>query len=82
MEEETKRKLRLKELELKQSSSKSASHKKLEINKCIGLFPPFNEKDAGKYFTLFERTNNTSQWSKEVWPILLQSVFTGKAQDA
>lgn len=84
MEEETKRQLRLKEIELHQSSS-AMSHlqsNEFDINKCIRLIPPFSEKDVDKCFILFERVAYTLQWPRNVWPLLLQRVFVGKAQDA
>lgn len=52
------------------------------MNKCIRLIPPFEDKDVEKYFVLFTRAAKTRQWPMEIWPWLLQSVFTGKAQDA
>lgn len=53
-----------------------------DINKCIRLIPPFSERDVDKYFVLFERVATTLKWPKEVWTLLLQCVFTGKAQEA
>ena len=37
--------------------------------------------DASKYFTHFERIATTLNWPREMWPLLLQCVFTGKAQE-
>lgn len=31
---------------------------------------------------MFERAAHTFIWQRDVWPLLLQSVLTGKAQDA
>lgn len=45
------------------------------------MVPPFNDGDDC-YFIMFERAANTLKWPKDVWPLLLQSVLTGKAQDA
>ena len=76
MEEETKR-----ELELKQLSSFAISDSSDYFDiKCIHLVPPFCERDIDKYFVLFERTENTFKWPKNVWSLLLQCVCTGKAQ--
>ena len=44
--------------------------------------PPFSERDVDKYCVLFERVATTLKWPKEIWPLLLQCVFTGKAQEA
>lgn len=52
------------------------------MNKCIRLVLPFSEKDVDKYVVLFERVASTLNWSKDIWPLLLQCVFTGKAQEA
>lgn len=74
MEEETKRQICLKELELNQPSSITASHSRSDefnVNKCIRLIPKFTESDVDKYFTLFERVANTLKWPKSVWPVLL-----------
>lgn len=48
----------------------------------IRLIPPFSERDVDKYFVLFERVATTLKWPKEIWPLLLQCVFTGKTQEA
>lgn len=43
--------------------------------------PPFSEKDVDRYFAHFERVATTLKWPKEVWPLMLQCVLTGKAQE-
>lgn len=50
MEEETKRQLSLKEVELKQSTPSAAymSHDRFDLDKHIRLIPPFNNKDIDK----------------------------------
>ncbi|XP_073732325.1 uncharacterized protein [Misgurnus anguillicaudatus] len=53
-----------------------------DVNKCIRLIPPFSERDVDKYFVLFERVATTLKWPADIWPLLLQCVFTGKAQEA
>ena len=82
--EQTKQEICLKELQLKQASAPhvSAQQSDYDVNKCIRLIPPFNSKDVDKYFTLFERTADTLKWPRKVWPLLLQCVLTGKAQEA
>ncbi|XP_056441423.1 uncharacterized protein LOC130378840 [Gadus chalcogrammus] len=85
LEEQTKREIRLKELELNQAPPPrhgSGAQADFDVNKCIRMIPPFNGKDVDKYFILFERTADTLKWPKNVWPLLLQCVFTGKAQEA
>ncbi|KAM7406893.1 hypothetical protein PAMA_002878 [Pampus argenteus] len=85
MEEETKRQIRLKELELQQNPlfqpPPPSSPSDFDVNKCIRFVPSFNDKDVDKYFTLFERVAESLHWPKQVWPLLLQCVFTGKAQN-
>ena len=34
------------------------------------------------YFVLFECVATTLKWLRSIWSLLLQCVFTGKAQDA
>uniref|UniRef100_A0A8C6T4W0 CCHC-type domain-containing protein n=1 Tax=Neogobius melanostomus TaxID=47308 RepID=A0A8C6T4W0_9GOBI len=53
-----------------------------DVNKCIRLIPPFTGRDVDKYFVLFEHVATTLGWPRNVWPLLLQCVFTGKAQEA
>lgn len=81
MEVEATKEVCLKELEFSSSAAGSDSSI-FDVNKCICLIPPFSDKDVGKYFVLFERVAMTLKWPKQIWPLLLQSVFTGKAQDA
>ena len=69
MVEETKRQLRLKEMELAQSSSSMVSGSRsdeIDVNKCICLIPPSCEKDVDTHFILFERVANTLKWPKNV----------------
>lgn len=68
----------------KQLSSKELNLRgpEFDVNKCIRLVPPFSEQNVDKYFTLFELVANTLKWPKTIWPLLLQSVSIGKAQDA
>ncbi|XP_054882529.1 uncharacterized protein LOC129357032 [Poeciliopsis prolifica] len=60
----------------------SSAGAEFDINKCICLVPPFTELDVDKYFILFERVAKTLRCPQDVWPLLLQCVFTGKAQEA
>lgn len=80
---EVKGQLRLKELELKWTSTTDVFQSDVfDVNKCIRLITPFDEHDVNKYFTLFERVADTLKWLRNVWSLLLQCVFTGKAQEA
>ena len=84
LEEETKRQVHLKELELQHAppSPPPPAASGFDIGRCIRFVPSFNDKDVDKYFTLFERVAETLEWPRQFWPLLLQCVFTGKAQDA
>jgi hypothetical protein len=82
-------KLREKELEL-QIKSMGPSEFEASVRqpppfdaaRCIRLVPPFSEKEVDKYFLHFEKVATSLNWPKGYWPILLQSVFVGKAQEA
>ena len=52
----------------------------LDIN--MRLVPPFNESKLNKYFQHFERVAQNLKWPTDQWPLLLQSVLKGKAQEA
>lgn len=73
------------ELELKQlpppPTPPGGPRSDFDVTKNIRLVPPFIEKDVETYFSHFERVAVTLKWPKEVWPLLLQCVFTGKAQE-
>ena len=46
------------------------------------MVPPFNESEVDKYFQHFERVAQNLRWPTDQWPLLLQSVLKGKAQEA
>ncbi|XP_074648994.1 uncharacterized protein LOC141904313 [Tubulanus polymorphus] len=87
---ETRLKLRLKEMELeydlrlKELEFNSNRHRDtdFDVTKHIRLVPAFNEKEIDKYFLLFEKVAVSLNWQKQFWPLLLQSVLVGKAQNA
>lgn len=77
------RELKLKELETKRDFATLGSHSVdggFDLNKWVHLVPPFNERDVDCYFIMFERAANFLKWPRDVWPLLLQSVLTGKAK--
>lgn len=78
MEEATRRE----SLRLGRQTGDFSAGAQFDINKCIHLIPPFSEKDNDKYFVVFERVAQTLRWLRDVWSLLLQCVFTGKAQEA
>lgn len=48
----------------------------------LRLVPKFNEQDPDVFFSMFERVAETRAWSDSEQILLLQSVLTGKAQEA
>ncbi|XP_068211806.1 uncharacterized protein [Palaemon carinicauda] len=44
------------------------------------LIPKFSESDVGKFFVAFEKVAHHLAWPKELWAVLVQSAFSGKAQ--
>ncbi|XP_068233687.1 uncharacterized protein [Palaemon carinicauda] len=44
------------------------------------LIPKFSESDVGKFFVAFEKVGHQLAWPKELWAVLVQSAFSGKAQ--
>ncbi|KAL2096878.1 hypothetical protein ACEWY4_006085 [Coilia grayii] len=63
------------------SPASPSSETKFDVCKNIRLVPPFIEKDVDKYFDHFERVAASLNWPKEVWTLLLQCVFPGKARE-
>ena len=55
---------------------------KVDLGKNVRLVPPFNESEVDKYFQHFERVAQNLKWPIDQWPLLLQSVLRGKAQEA
>ena len=80
IEEENKQAIRLRELDINQTSAPQSGG--FDVSKNIRLVPPFSEKDVDKYFTMFERVAVSFKWPKTQWTMLLQCVLVGKAQDA
>ena len=75
------KRLELELSQLPQASPASPPVHGFDVSKNIRLVPPFSEKEVDKYFTHFERVATTLNWPREMWPLLLQCVFTGKAQE-
>ena len=48
----------------------------------IRLVPPFDQSEVDKYFQHFEKVAESLKWPKQYWPLMLQSVIRGKAQQA
>lgn len=52
-----------------------------DVHKNVRLVPPFSEKEIEKYFYHFERVASSLKWQRKLGTLLLQCVFTGKAQE-
>ncbi len=52
-----------------------------DVSKHISLVPQFRETEVDSYFSAFESIASALNWSKEVWPLLLQCKLTGKVQE-
>lgn len=50
-------------------------------SKFIRLVLPFRETEVDSYFTAFERVAAKLKLPKDMWALLLQSNFVGKAQE-
>lgn len=48
----------------------------------LWLLPRFNERDPDTFFALFERVADSRGWPNADRTLMLQCVFTGKAQEA
>ncbi|PIK52038.1 putative retrotransposon [Apostichopus japonicus] len=81
----------LKELEIQakyksesDSSPSSSAHRSqpyFDASRYIKLVPKFTEIEVDKYFRHFEKVAANMKWPKEVWTLLLQSSFVGKARE-
>lgn len=73
---------RLKELELKARERGVTDVPVFDVSRNIRIVPPFREQEVDKFFALFERVATNMKWPQTFWPMLLQCVFVGKAQEA
>ena len=55
---------------------------KFDLGKNVSLVPSFNKSEVDKYFQHFERVAQDLKWHTDQWPLWLQSVLKGKAQEA
>ncbi|KAK0144763.1 hypothetical protein N1851_016781 [Merluccius polli] len=52
-----------------------------DVTKNLRLMPKFEEKDVETFFAMFERVADVRGWPDEERTLMLQCVFTGKAQE-
>ncbi|XP_059405759.1 uncharacterized protein LOC132140794 [Carassius carassius] len=55
---------------------------KFDVVTNMRLIPRFDEKDVERFFLLFEHVADARKWPDEERTLMLQPVFTGKAQEA
>ena len=74
---------RAKELELHNAKACTieVSEVPFDVGKHIRFVPPFQESEVDKYFMHFEKLATSLKWPEDVWTVLLQSVFVGKARE-
>lgn len=75
--------LRIRELELRQEAREvqTAESSRFDPSRYMKLVPQFRESEVDAYFIAFERVAGKLGWPKEMWAIMLQSSFVGKAQE-
>ena len=79
---EMEQEFRLRELEIAHAQatpSRERTSPEFDLTKNIRLVPKFEENRVDTYFVSFEKVANTLKWPQKFWPMLLQSVFVGKA---
>ena len=76
------REMRALELNARRIAHEESIATKFDLGKNVRLVPPFNESEVDKYFQHFERVAQNLKWAIDQWPLLLQSVLRGKAQEA
>ena len=74
--------MRALELNARRIAHEESIATKFDLGKNVRLVPPFNESEVDKYFQHFERVAQNLKWPIDQWPLLLQSVLRGKAQEA
>ncbi|KAJ8035491.1 hypothetical protein HOLleu_22740 [Holothuria leucospilota] len=78
-------KFRLKQLELgvlKGSNPKiGLDTGGFHVSKHVKFVPKFHEDNVEKFLNHFEKLGEQLKWSRDKWSILIQSNFTGKAQE-
>ncbi|KAJ8026574.1 hypothetical protein HOLleu_31450 [Holothuria leucospilota] len=52
-----------------------------DVSKHVKFVPKFQEDNVEKFFNHFEKLGQQLKWPRDKWSILIQSNFTGKAQE-
>ncbi|KAJ8021034.1 hypothetical protein HOLleu_40788 [Holothuria leucospilota] len=83
--EEREHEFRLKQLQLgviKGSDPKiGLDTGRFDVSKHVKFVPKFQEDNVEKFFNHFEKLGEQLKWPRDKWSILIQSNFTGKAQE-
>ncbi|KAJ8040764.1 hypothetical protein HOLleu_15160 [Holothuria leucospilota] len=69
---------RLKQLEL---GAIKVSDRGFDVSKHVKFVPKFQEDNVEKFCNHFEKLGEQLKWPRDKWSILIQSNFTGKAQE-
>lgn len=64
-----------------QDSHEAEANANFDVSRYLKLVPPFRESEVDAYFVTFERIALKLHWPKDVWALLLQCSFSGKAQE-
>jgi len=72
-----------KDLELMAAKSRTSETlaAPFDVGKHVHFVPPFQETEVDKYFMHFEKIASSLKWPVDVWTVLLQSIFVGKARE-
>ena len=72
-----------KELELMAAKGRTSesSEAPFDVGKHVRFVPPFQETEVDKYYMHFEKIASSLKWPEDVWTVLLQSIFVGKARE-
>ncbi|KAJ8033376.1 Protein split ends [Holothuria leucospilota] len=54
---------------------------RFDVSKHVKFVPKFQEDNVEKFFNHFEKLGEQLKWPRDKWSILIQSNFTGKAQE-
>ncbi len=63
------------------SSVPDVSQSEFDVSKYVRLVPPFREAEVDSYFVAFEHVAAKLNWPRDMWALLLQCNFVGKAQE-
>ncbi|KAJ8031754.1 hypothetical protein HOLleu_25057 [Holothuria leucospilota] len=67
--------------ERERREEKAREHELFDVSKHVKFVPKFQEDNVEKFFNHFEKLGEQLKWPRDKWSILIQSNFTGKAQE-